>query len=74
MPRPLSDTVHGQRVGEVIHFEFLYLGDSCVEEGAETRDGSTYVLVILEYVTGYVWLRPPRACAANFMAREPMEW
>ena len=74
VPRPLEDTVHGSKVGEVVHFDFLYLGESLVEEGVDTRDGFAYVLVIVEDVSGYAWLRPARACAANFVAGELVEW
>ena len=28
IPRPLEETVHGTRSGEVLHFDFLYVGDS----------------------------------------------
>ena len=74
VPRPLSDTVHGKQVGEVIHFDFLHLGDSNVADGVDTRDGFRYVLVIVEDVSGYVWLRPARKCEANFVAKELVEW
>ena len=36
VPRPLSDTVHGKAVGDVVHLDFLYLGDNCVEHGVDT--------------------------------------
>ena len=38
VPRPLGETVHGTRPGEVVHFDYLYvgasglLGDDCLDE------------------------------------------
>ena len=28
VPRPLGETVHGTRPGEVLYFDYLYVGDS----------------------------------------------
>ena len=36
VPRPYGDTVHGTAPGEVIHFDFLYVGTSG-PEGSEGR-------------------------------------
>ena len=46
----------------MVHVDFLYIGESAGEAGIETADGFQYVLVILEDVSGYTWLRPSRAC------------
>ena len=29
VPRPLGETVHGTAPNEVVHFDYLYVGDSC---------------------------------------------
>ena len=42
-----------------------YMGESTVDVGVDAADGFQYVLVILEDVSGYTWLRPSRACTAN---------
>ena len=36
VPRPYGDTVHGTAPGEVVHFDFLYVGSS----GPEGSEGS----------------------------------
>ena len=38
IPRPLGETVHGRRLGEVLHFDYLYMGDSCLL-GKDVLDG-----------------------------------
>ena len=35
VPRPYGDTVHGTAPGEVVHFDFLYVGSS----GPEGNEG-----------------------------------
>ena len=62
VPRTLEETRHGREPNVVGHVDFLYIGESAVEAGIETADGFHYVLVILEDVSGYTWLRPSRAC------------
>ena len=55
-------------------FGFLYLGESAVDAGIDAGDGFQYVLVILEDVSGYTWLRPSRACTANGTVEELVGW
>ena len=62
VPRTLEETRHGREPNVVVHVDFLYIGESAGEAGIETADGFQYVLVILEDVSGYTWLRPSRAC------------
>ena len=47
VPRPYGDTVHGTAPGEVVHFDFLYVGSSGPEgsEGLPEKDGFRYILV-----------------------------
>jgi transposase InsO family protein len=47
--RPLHAQVHGSRINEVIHFDFLFVG---------LTDQYAYVLIVKEDITGYVWLHP----------------
>ena len=37
-------------------------------------DGYTYVLVVLEDVSGYMWLTPAKACTAEFTVKQLMAW
>lgn len=68
VPQPPSDAFHGKDVCDMVHFDFLHMGASEVDEGVDTRDGFAYMLVILDDMSRYVWLRPARACTANFLA------
>ena len=47
LPRPYGDTVHSTAPGEVVHFDFLYVGSSGPEgsEGLPEEDGFRYILV-----------------------------
>ena len=74
VPRPLSDTVHGTQVNAVVHFDVLYPGESEVAEGVDLRDGFVYVLVLMDDLSGYVWLRPAKSCTVNFVANELVSW
>jgi ribosomal protein S17 len=47
--RPLRQQIHGTRMNEVIHFDFLFVGLS---------SQSAYVMIIKEDISGYVWLIP----------------
>ena len=41
MPRPLGETVHGTRPGEVVHFDYLYVGASgpLGDDGLDKKGG-----------------------------------
>ena len=50
VPRPYGDTVHGTAPGEVVHFDFLYVGSSGPEgsEGLPEEDGFRYILDVMD--------------------------
>ena len=50
LPRPYGDAVHGTAPGEVVHFDFLYVGSSGPErrEGLPEEDRFRYILVIMD--------------------------
>eukprot|EP00171_Calliarthron_tuberculosum_P018475 IDg18475t1 len=50
VPRPMGHAIRADSPNEVIHFEFLYLGESDV--------GYTYVLIIKDDASSFVWLEP----------------
>ena len=58
VPRSLEDTPHGREPNAVVHFGFLYMGESAVDVGVDPADGFQHVLVMVEDVSGYTWLRP----------------
>ena len=48
IPQRLVQTLHGTRPGEVLHFDFLYVGDGgpLGKDGLDERDVLKYILVI----------------------------
>ena len=48
-----------------MHFDILNMGEGAMDVRVDAADGFHNVLVILEDVSEYTWLRPSRACAAN---------
>ena len=50
------------------------MGERAVDAGIDAADGFQYVLVILEDMSGYTWLRPSRACTANGTVEELVRW
>ena len=45
-----------------------------MDVGVNAAGGFQYVLVMLEGVSGYAWLRPSRACPANGTLEELVHW
>ena len=62
VPHMLEATPHRRERNAVVHFKFFYVGEGAVENVIDAADVFEYVLVILEHVGGYTWLRPSRAC------------
>ena len=50
VPRPSGEIFHGTEIGEVLHFDYLKLGNS--------DDGYSYVLVLVDDVSSFVSLQP----------------
>ena len=50
IPRPLSSGIHATKPGQILHFDYLYLGRS---SGIEK-----YVLVLKDDLSSYCWLEP----------------
>ena len=66
VPRPLGEILHGTEVGEVLHFDYLKLGDS--------DDGYAYVFVLVDDVSWFVSLQPAASCTSEVAARSILEW
>ncbi len=47
VPRPFGQQIHAQRVSELLHFDFLYVGES--------RTGHEYILILKNDFSGYVF-------------------
>ena len=54
-------------------FDYIYMV-SAVDAGIDVAGGFRYVLVIVDDVSGYTWLRPSRACTANGTVEELVRW
>ena len=74
LPRTLKRTPHEREPNAIVYLDYLYMGESAVDAGIDAADGFQYVLVILEDVNGYIWLRPSRACTANGTVEELVRW
>ena len=61
VPRPFGEIFHLTEVGEVLHFDYLKLGDS--------DDGYSYVLVLVDDVSLFVSMQPVASCTSEVAAR-----
>lgn len=66
VPRPLALTLHATRPNEVLHFDYLFMGES----EADTR----YVLVVKDDISGYAWLAPSEKASAEHTAETLTRW
>ena len=50
VPRPLGETVHGTAPNEVVHFDYLYVGESGpqVSQGLSEDGGFRYIFVNMD--------------------------
>lgn len=74
-PRPLDRLIHGEGVGEVTHFDFFHVwaGGPLGKHGVGNVAGNN-PLVIIEDISGYVWLEPVAACKAAATAENLLCW
>ena len=63
VPRPLGETVHGTRPGEVVHFDYLYVSGLLGDDGLDEDGGYSYILVMMDDMSNWVWLESPRGHA-----------
>ena len=66
LPGPFGEILLGTEVGEVLHFDYLKLGDS--------DDGYAYVLAVVDDVSSFVSLQPAVSCTSEVAARSILEW
>ena len=57
VPRPLGETVHGTAPNEVVHFDYLYVGESGPQasQGLSEDGGFRYMLVIMDDLSNYAF-------------------
>ena len=71
-----EDFRNGTAPGEVVHFDFLYVGSSGREgsEGLPEEDGCRYILVLMHGLSNFVSLEPVEACTAEVTATHLLNW
>ena len=57
VPRPLGETVHGTGPNEVVHFDYLCVGESGPQasQGLSEDGGFRYMLVIMDDLSNYAF-------------------
>ena len=66
VPRPLGHQLHAERVSELLHFDFLYIGESSTQD--------EYILILKDDFSGYVYLRPCKHANAETAANVLLEY
>lgn len=66
IPRPLSTGIHSTRPGEILHFDFIYLGPSTSTD--------KYSLVLKDYFSSYCWIEPVDSANAENAALILAKW
>jgi len=66
VPRPLGHGIHADKPNEVLHFDFCYIGKGF--------DDCTYVLILKDDFSSFVWLFPCIAADAEATADALIEW
>ena len=64
--RPLGQSLHADKPNHLIHFEYSYIGPSNI--------GDTYVLIIKDEFSSYVWLVPCHTADASTNADGLIRW
>ena len=75
VPRPLGETVHGTAPNEVVHFDYLYVGESGPQASQGlSEDGSfRYIFVIMDDISNFVSMEPVEVCTAEATA-DSLTW
>ena len=70
VPRPLGETVHGTAPTEVVHFDYLHVGESGPQasQGLPEDGGFRYILVIMDNLSNLVSMEPEEVCTAEATA------
>jgi hypothetical protein len=48
VPTPMSETLQSDQVGEILHFDYMYMGPS--------QSGEMYWLILKDDAASYIWL------------------
>ena len=70
VPRPLGETVQGTAPNEVVHFDYLHVGESGpqVSQGLPEDGGFRYILDIMDDLSNFVLMEPVEVCTAEVTA------
>ena len=76
VPRPLGETVHGTAPNEVVHFDYLHVGESGPQasQGLSEDGGFRYILVIMDDLSNFVSMEPVEVCTAEATAAPLLTW
>ena len=59
-----GDLVHGTEMGDVLHFDYLSLGESdVIDTGGLVDGGYKHVLVLMDDMSRFVWLEETVSCS-----------
>ncbi|CAM9853110.1 unnamed protein product [Sphacelaria rigidula] len=74
--RPLGETVHETTLNEIVHFDFLYVGESgpLASQGLSEGAGFRYILVTMDDLSSFVALEPVAVCTAVSTASSLLNW
>jgi RNase H-like domain found in reverse transcriptase/Reverse transcriptase (RNA-dependent DNA polymerase)/Integrase zinc binding domain len=65
-PRPWGEALHAEKPNEILHMDFLYMGNSEL--------GYKYLLLLKDDLSGYLWLVPCEAANAAATVNALMLW
>ena len=75
VPRPLGETFHGTAPNEVVHFGYLYVGESGPQASQGlSEDGGFRYLVIIDDLSNFVLMEPVEVCTAEATAESLLTW
>ena len=76
VPRPLGDTVDGTAPNEVVHLDYLPVGESGPQafQGLPEDGGFRYILVIMDGVSDFVLMEPVEVCTTEATAESLLTW
>jgi hypothetical protein len=66
MPVPFAETLHSDKPGEILHFDFLYMGPSLT--------GELYALVLKDDASMYAGLIAAKGADADTVVNALMQW
>ena len=66
--------MRGTRPGEVLHFDYLYVGDSgpLGKNGLHEEDGFKYILLMMDDLSNFVRFEPTESCTATSTAKHQL--